>query len=140
MEVKEHNKPEIASILIVYFIVFTGILSLLVLLLLLSVGGFTGLGSNIAKKIMSIILLPLAFDIILIAPGVATSLLFLLIILPLGLITVVILRIIYSELLIKVLPYIYTKLQSIKNKFELEIDNSKKYGQATLTAVSLGQQ
>jgi len=87
---------------------------------------------------MSIILLPLAFDIILIAPGVATSLLFLLKILPLGLITVVILRIIYSELLIKVLPYIYTKLQSIKNKFELEIDNSKKYGQATLTAVSLG--
>jgi len=51
VEVKEHNKPEIASILIVYFIVFTGILSLLVLLLLLSVGGFTGLGSNIAKKL-----------------------------------------------------------------------------------------
>ncbi len=129
---------EILDVLIVYLIVFTGVLSLLVLLLLLSVAGFTGLGSDAVKNIMSVILLPLTFDMILVAPGVSTSLLTLLIILPLVLITIVVLRIVYIEFLSRVLPYLYKRMEELKHRFDFEVTHGRKYGQATLTAVSLG--
>ncbi|MCD6209192.1 MAG: hypothetical protein J7J67_03285 [Thermoproteales archaeon] len=133
------NKPSsIAIVLITYFIVFTGILSFLVLLLLLSVVGVTGLGGDIASGIFSTILLPLAFDMILIAPGISISLLSLLIMAPLGLIIVVMLRIGYTEFISKHLPSIYRKFESLKKKLEHTAEAGRKYGLATLAAVSLG--